>query len=414
MTERKIAWSNVADATIAAATPALPLHVTGGSDALVTSFTAPGGGTLQTAQYVPAMLIPNQKSDDVLAKGGTEIVIRLRYTLNFPAAALPGGISIGFGSIAGLPTQDMTYEAITPGLPAGNGYGSWAGIAPVAGENVYEVRARVALPADRLAVSVTGSVVLGYSTPVPVAADSTVTARLEAWIDAALPDIGGGGTPSVLHFRDPADGVFKPLTEVRVPGFDDPPVTEPDYGAARIVWGTDNLIAPDYAAARVAATYGTIPGLRVTPVTDGVRIQADAWHHESGSTPTANIEIPLTWDALAALVADERAVRPTCRLDNVNAGGIITIQIVLANDVMTAGGAGFNLTAGATTVGQDLAVVNSPGATVSRDPILNTLTGANPRLIYKISYMAFGPTDFPAMDVTVRHISIVAQEVAAP
>lgn len=308
---------------------------------------------------------------------------------DYQPALLPEVTASVIAALAG-PTPVLRISG-----PQSSGYGSYGPTLPV-----------------YTAPVVSGPPILGGST----AGDYVTTVHLPAdsmvvQFSAITQESVGGGTPSVLHFRDPADGVFKPLTEVRVPGFDDPPV---DYSAARIVWGTDNLIAPDYAAARVAATYGTIPGLRVTPVTDGVRIQADAWHHESGSTPTANIEIPLTWDALTALVADERAVMPTMRLDNVNAGGIITIQVMLANDVMTAGGAGFNLTAGATTVGQDLAVVNSPGATVSRDPILNTLNGANPRIIYKISYMAFGPTDFPAMDVTVRHISIVAQEVVAP
>jgi hypothetical protein len=220
-----------------------------------------------------------------------------------------------------------------------------------------------------------------------------------------------GGTPSELHFRDPADGLFKPLTGIQVRGF---PAAEPDYSAARIEWGTDNLIAPNYAAARVAPISGTVPGLRVTPVTNGVRIQADAWHFDSGGTPSANIEIPLTFDALAALVADSRAVRPTCRLDNVNAGGIITIQILLANDAVSAGGAGFNLVGAVSTIGNGQVLGNSPGAIVSPDPILNTLRGANPRIIYKIAYMAFGPTDFAAMDVTVRNVSIVAQMVVAP
>jgi hypothetical protein len=192
------------------------------------------------------------------------------------------------------------------------------------------------------------------------------------------------------------------------------PSAAPDYSRARIMWGTENLIAPNYAAARVAPIDGTIPGLRVTPVADGMRIQADAWHYESGNLPSANIEIPLTWDALAALVADERAVRPTARADVVNSGGILSIQILIANDVANAGGAGFNLTLGANSVGNDILIYNAPGVTVSRDPILNTLNGANPRLIYKLVYLEFAARDFPAMDVTIRHIAIESQIVVAP
>lgn len=226
-----------------------------------------------------------------------------------------------------------------------------------------------------------------------------------------------------VMYRDRADGgKFKPLAELNARGYPaqpcppcpDCPPAGIDPATAKIVWGTENLIAPNYAGARVAMTVGSIPNLRVTPVADGVRIQADAWHFDTGSTPTGNIEIPLTWDKLTALPGDERALRPTAVLDNVGAGGIISIGINLASDTMPSGGAGFNLTAGATTTGNNIQMNNSPGKTTDRAPLMATLAGANPRLIYKLQYMAFGPTDFPAMDVTVRNISVVAQAVAAP
>lgn len=179
---------------------------------------------------------------------------------------------------------------------------------------------------------------------------------------------------------------------------------------ADIQWGTHNLLVPDYSKAVVRQTSTLIPGLRVTPVADGVRVQADAWHFDSGPGPLSFIDIPFSAPDLLALPADSRAVTASAVLSaNPALGSLYTPNVMLGNDAAPNGDpAAVNVllpTAGGSAG-------NSPSVYIPADKVIALAGGANPRIMLKLSYMLFSAADMAAMDFTVTGISVVAQEAS--
>jgi hypothetical protein len=146
-----------------------------------------------------------------------------------------------------------------------------------------------------------------------------------------------GGTPSELHFRDPADGLFKPLTGIQVRGF-----PAPDLGDAVIGWGTEriatlhdpSLFVPPFPGIGVTPS-GMPPeaNARVSMLPNGrLRMQADAWHYSGTSqggfiqsqdpNPLFTVRVPITWDP--GIGVGQEMIRLLWTLKNNAGGSVIT------------------------------------------------------------------------------------------
>lgn len=235
---------------------------------------------------------------------------------DYQPALLPEVTASVIAALAG-PTPVLRISG-----PQSSGYGSYGPTLPV-----------------YTAPVVSGPPILGGST----AGDYVTTVHLPAdsmvvQFSAITQESVGGGTPSVLHFRDPADGVFKPLTEVRVPGFDDPPA--PDLSDAVIGWGTERVATlhdptlftpppPGYGTAPAAMPAEANARASILP-NGRIRIQADSWTYNGTAMggfmqsqdphPVIAVRVPITWDP--GIGTGEEMVRLLWTLKN-NAGGSV-------------------------------------------------------------------------------------------
>lgn len=293
--------------------------------------TIPAGRTLRSMAS-GAYLISALGSDDIPAKQGTPVVQRVRITLSVPAGAEPSSATIGLQ----LPNcEGVTVPVVPAGATAGaaNGVGavSVTGVPVVAGVNTYNVEVRGTVLPGKSVVYANASLRLLYGTSggPTVATEAVITGSVDFAEFDTEPPAAGGGAPgaNVLHFRDPADGKFKPLTEVRVRGVAD---AAPDLSAAGIKWGTDNLIHVDWSSAVLEHTFPAAANLRTTPDADGITLAWDAFNEtlqwtggqswaqaRPGGTGgfTAKFTVPVS-KAHGSLPQDDRAYGAVGRAEN--------------------------------------------------------------------------------------------------
>jgi hypothetical protein len=213
--------------------------------------------------------------------------------------------------------------------------------------------------------------------------------------------------PAAVRYRDPADGQFKPLSQIGAHGY---PAAAPDYSQAGIQY-------VDHPLTTGAAAVGTVPGGwqqpdkpseaggTVTTVAGGMRYQMNA--PGGGTDYFASAEVPIV-PPLPITHADDRTYSfvSTAAVASWNAnGGMWTMNLYLVSD-----GGSANIGT-VTQAGGEI----RPSSPIGAATLKAIMDGANLRVRAMVTVSVFsGVAPAFVADVTLTNFRIHAQEVVAP
>jgi hypothetical protein len=230
--------------------------------------------------------------------------------------------------------------------------------------------------------------------------------RLES-LEAAGPP---PSPPAAVRYRDPADGQFKPLSQIGAKGYPVPPPEAPDYSQAGIRF-------VDHPLTTGTAAVGTVPGGwqqpdkpseaggTVTAVEGGMRYQMNA---PGGGTDYFASAEALIVPPLPITHADDRTYSfvSTAAVASWNAnGGMWSMNLYLVSD----GGS-----ANIGTVQQAGGEIR-PSSPIGAATLKAIMDGANLRVRAMVTVSVFsGVAPAFVADVTLTNFRLHAQEVVAP
>jgi hypothetical protein len=236
--------------------------------------------------------------------------------------------------------------------------------------------------------------------------------------------------PAAVRYRDPADGMFKPLSQIAARGY---PAEAPDYSAARINWAPAPEafnVRPDPNIAPIAATTPLLPGATVTAVPGGLVWDIPAQNIASGAgTFGARAVFHIDPPVPVLTPSDDRSYRVVCDVLAEGTGGGPTTaipQIALLGGAAEPGVAYTYVSLKETLVNypstgraferlwSDFATVTPLGFYLTTPAVADWFATPLSLVVTMTASTVMGAVDVPAMRLTVTNVRLEALEVVAP